>query len=145
MLVSHDPADVLPWADRILVLKNGEIIEEGSPHNLYYYPLSEYTAALLGTANFIDAGMAAALTISNAKDWLAGRFLLRPKHVQIDKGVNMGIPAEITSVAFSGSRDIIQIRVVNQLLWAESTSGRLKKGDKVLVFARLQDIHRLNC
>lgn len=145
LLVSHDPGDVLPWADRIIVLKNGKIIEEGTPHNLYYHPFSEYTASLLGPANLLDAGMAAALTISNAKDWLAGRFLLRPELVQIDKGENKGIPAEITNVAFSGSRDIIQIRVENQLLWADSTYGGCKQGDKVLVYARQQDIHRLNC
>ena len=110
ILVSHDPGDVMPWAERIIVLKNGKIIEEGSPLNLYYYPLSEYTAALLGTANLIDARMAAALTISNAKDWLAGRYLIRPEHVHFDTGKNTGIPAEITNVAFSGSRVIIQIR-----------------------------------
>jgi iron(III) transport system ATP-binding protein len=145
LLVSHDPGDVLPWAERIIVLKNGKMIEEGTPHNLYYHPFSEYTASLLGPANLLDASMAATLTISNAKDWLAGRFLLRPELVQIDKGENKGIPAEITYVAFSGSRDIIQIRVENQLLWADSTSGSCKQGDKVLVYAHPQAIHRINC
>ena len=144
LLVSHDPGDVLAWAERIIVLKNGKIIEEGTPHNLYNHPFSEYTASLLGPANLLKASMAAALTLSNAADLIEGSYLLRPELVQIDKGENMGIPGEITYVAFSGSRNIIQIRVGNQLLWADSTTRSYKQGDKVLVYARIQDIHRLN-
>jgi ABC-type sugar transport system ATPase subunit len=145
LLVSHDPGDVLPWADRIIVLKNGKIIEEGTPHNLYYHPLSEYTASLLGPANLLNANMAAALTKSNAKDWLEGRYLLRPELVQIDMEEKMGIPAEITSVEFSGSLKMIQLFVNNQILWANSLSGSTKKGARVCVFAEPQAIHRLNC
>ena len=48
ILVSHDPRDVLPWAHEILVLRDGRLIQQGSPLEVYSRPLEEYTAALLG-------------------------------------------------------------------------------------------------
>jgi ABC-type sulfate/molybdate transport systems ATPase subunit len=48
MLVSHDPRDVLSWADRLLVLRGGRLIQQGTPYDVYSHPMDEYTAALLG-------------------------------------------------------------------------------------------------
>lgn len=54
VLVSHDPANILSWADHIIVLQDGEIIQTGSPKEIYYYPINAYTAGLLGDYNFIE-------------------------------------------------------------------------------------------
>ncbi|MBT1690451.1 ABC transporter ATP-binding protein [Dawidia soli] len=48
MMVSHDPADTLPWADKILVLCNGQLVQEGTPEAVYKEPVDEYTAGLFG-------------------------------------------------------------------------------------------------
>ena len=54
VLVSHDPANILSWADHIIVLQDGEIIQTGSPEEIYYYPINAYTAGLLGDYNSIE-------------------------------------------------------------------------------------------
>jgi iron(III) transport system ATP-binding protein len=54
VLVSHDPANILSWADHIIVLQDGEIIQSGSPEEIYYYPINAYTAGLLGDYNTIE-------------------------------------------------------------------------------------------
>ena len=48
ILVSHDPRDILPWAHEMLVLRDGKLIRQGTPLDVYSRPLEEYTAALLG-------------------------------------------------------------------------------------------------
>ena len=48
MLVSHEPRDVLSWADRLLVLRGGRLIQQGAPYEVYSRPEDEYVAALLG-------------------------------------------------------------------------------------------------
>lgn len=48
ILVSHDPRDILPWAHEILVLRDGRLVQQGSPLEVYSRPLDEYIAALLG-------------------------------------------------------------------------------------------------
>jgi ABC-type sulfate/molybdate transport systems ATPase subunit len=53
IMTSHEPADVLPWADDILVLQNGQIIQKGSAEEVYKKPVSEYAAGLLGNYNLI--------------------------------------------------------------------------------------------
>lgn len=54
-LVSHDPRDILPWAHEILVLRDGRLIRQGTPLEVYNRPEDEYTAALLGDYT-IDKG-----------------------------------------------------------------------------------------
>ncbi len=53
LLTSHEPADVLSWADEILVLQQGKIIQKGTAEDVYKNPASEYAAGLLGNYNLI--------------------------------------------------------------------------------------------
>jgi ABC-type sugar transport system ATPase subunit len=53
IMTSHEPADVLPWADEILVLQNGKLIQRGTAEEVYKKPVSEYVAGLLGKYNLI--------------------------------------------------------------------------------------------
>lgn len=48
IITSHEPADVLPWADEILVLQQGKIIQKGTAEAVYKKPVSAYAAGLLG-------------------------------------------------------------------------------------------------
>lgn len=50
---THDPNDVLPFADDCLVLKNGERMAYETMPDLYRNPKTLYTAALFGEANCI--------------------------------------------------------------------------------------------
>jgi len=47
VLVSHDPVDGLSMADKMMIIKDGMLIEEGSPNTLYHHPKELYTATLL--------------------------------------------------------------------------------------------------
>jgi iron(III) transport system ATP-binding protein len=48
LMVSHDARDILSWADFVLVLKNGTILEKGSPGQISAFPKHKYTETLLG-------------------------------------------------------------------------------------------------
>ena len=54
ILVSHDPYDTLTWADKLLVLKDGRIVQQGSPREVYANPADEYVAGLLGDYTLAD-------------------------------------------------------------------------------------------
>ncbi len=58
ILVSHDPLDTLSWADEIIVLKDGKIVQQGSPQQLYQQPVNEYVGGLFGKYNLIMPGKA---------------------------------------------------------------------------------------
>jgi len=68
IMVSHDPAEVLSMADELIVIKEGEILETGSPKTLYQHPQNLYTARLLTNCNVLTREEAAACNILTTKN-----------------------------------------------------------------------------
>ncbi|HNU41816.1 MAG: ABC transporter [Bacteroidetes bacterium OLB12] len=80
VLVSHHPEDTLPWAHRVLVMKNGVIVQQGLPQQVYQQPKNEYVARLFGAYNLVDKPLARLLGKSNVSN-----KILRPEHFEIIK------------------------------------------------------------
>ena len=53
IVATHDSTDVLSFADEVVVMQNGAIIEKGIPKLIYENPKNEYVAALFGDVNKI--------------------------------------------------------------------------------------------
>lgn len=54
IFATHDSSDVLSFADEVLVLKDGQLIEEGNPESIYNCPKNKYIASLFGDVNEIE-------------------------------------------------------------------------------------------
>lgn len=52
MLVTHDQEEALSIADRVAVLRHGNIAQIGSPREVYHAPSSEEVASFVGDAQF---------------------------------------------------------------------------------------------
>ncbi|MBP2320108.1 molybdate transport system ATP-binding protein [Kibdelosporangium banguiense] len=48
VLVTHDPLDAMVLADRLLVVENGSVVQEGTPVEIARRPRTDYIAALVG-------------------------------------------------------------------------------------------------
>jgi molybdate transport system ATP-binding protein len=48
VLVTHDPLDAMVLADRLLVLENGSVVQEGTPVEVARRPRTDYIATLVG-------------------------------------------------------------------------------------------------
>jgi iron(III) transport system ATP-binding protein len=55
IFVTHDTKDALATADRIAILKNGEIEQTGSSKELYEKPVNAYVASFFGQINLFEA------------------------------------------------------------------------------------------
>lgn len=53
LTASHDPSDVLPFAERTLILQQGRVIADKNTQDLYKNPPDYYTASLFGQVNQI--------------------------------------------------------------------------------------------
>ncbi|MGW4338049.1 ABC transporter ATP-binding protein [Rhodococcus koreensis] len=58
--VTHDQAEALSLADRLVVMNTGHIEQIGSPEMVYRHPRTGYVAKALGTTNILDAEVLAA-------------------------------------------------------------------------------------
>jgi spermidine/putrescine transport system ATP-binding protein len=77
ILVSHDPTEVLALADDLIVMRDGQILDQGHPRELYDRPTNPYTALLLAKSNILssDAGKAVHIhsdsTIIIHQEWVS--------------------------------------------------------------------------
>lgn len=51
LMVTHDQAEAMSISDRILLLNNGKIVQEGSPESMYSKPETLFTADFMGSNN----------------------------------------------------------------------------------------------
>ena len=54
VLVTHDQEEALSLSDRICVIRAGEIVQIGTPQELYDRPQTRYVADFVGTSNFFE-------------------------------------------------------------------------------------------
>jgi ABC-type sugar transport system ATPase subunit len=136
ILVSHEPQDTLSWADRILVLREGQVVQAGPPQEIYRQPADPYVAGLFGRYNLIDIKTAAALGIAPLKDEKKKRLFVRPEQIQIHKGTvknTTSIPDHLRvkteSVTFVGSAYEVDVIYAGQRFSARSAEEGIAIGD----------------
>jgi iron(III) transport system ATP-binding protein len=52
--VTHDQAEALSMSDRIAVLSEGRIVQEGRPREIYHAPATKFVADFVGTSNALE-------------------------------------------------------------------------------------------
>jgi len=57
--VTHDQGEALAVSDRIIVMRDAEIAQEGAPRDLYEAPVDVFVADFIGDANLVDAEITA--------------------------------------------------------------------------------------
>ena len=59
IFVTHDQSEALAMSDKIVVMNEGRIEQEGSPEDVYTRPRSEFVARFLGNSNLLDGRVTA--------------------------------------------------------------------------------------
>lgn len=106
IIATHDSTDVLSFADEVLIMKNGEIIESGTPKAIFENPKSKYIASLFGDVNEINI------------DGIT-KFIY-PHQINIVK--NSDIKVEVLNSYFRGSHYLIEAKLDNNVLFFENDS-----------------------
>lgn len=68
IIVSHDPADGLFLGNQLLLIRHGQLIQQGEPSYIYNHPQHIYTAQLLGNAVVLSAEDAQQLGLHTTKE-----------------------------------------------------------------------------
>lgn len=90
VMVTHDQEEALTMADRIVVMKNAEVMQIGSPEQVYDEPNSPFVADFIGSINFLGEDQT--------------NSAVRPEHIRIAAYGSMnGIPAIVKHIEFRGA------------------------------------------
>jgi ABC-type sugar transport system ATPase subunit len=128
ILVSHDPVDLLSWADEIIIISEGKIIQRGSPEEVYKFPINEYAAALFGKYTIMSNELIRVFPSLENNN----RRFMRPGDFKISFNEN-DVSAEIQSLNFMGNFYEIEVNASGCKLIITSDSNNLNKGDVVYV------------
>ena len=65
--VTHDQQEALSVSDRIAVMNHGNVLQVGSPHEIYESPATDFVARFIGETNLFDAVVLNAKKISDGE------------------------------------------------------------------------------
>ena len=128
ILVSHDPVDLLSWADEIIVLHQGRIIQKGTPEEVYDSPINQYVAALFGKFNVMSPELIQLFpSLENH-----GRRFIRPGDFQINHEKEAGVEGEVLFSNFMGNYFEMDVNVSGLKLIITHTC-KFKIGETIFV------------
>lgn len=128
--VTHDQVEAMTLADRIAIMKGGEIIQLATPHEIYNRPVNKYVADFIGSPsmNFLQGDIQAnCFNVGDLRIPLSGYDYvndmqpegaaiigIRPEHVVTDElaaNAPFQIEVEIDLVEPTGSDTLIDVVV----------------------------------
>jgi ABC-type sugar transport system ATPase subunit len=133
ILISHDPSDTLPWADEIKIMRNGKIIQQGTPEQIYRQPVNEYAASLFGNYNLIPAEKAKDLGFGNVVNEIGKDLIIRPEQFRLATATDHAITGTVKNVSFFGSYYEAEIKVGSIEVKMRTPSIDKRKGEKVKI------------
>ena len=130
LLVTHEPDEAMRMADEIALMRDGKIVQQGAPYNVYTRPLDRAAVSFFSDANVLRANVSGALAHTpfgrflapGVPDGTAVDIVFRPQHVRIDfdragKGplptAADGTPARavVERARFMGNESLVEFRM----------------------------------
>ena len=160
--VTHDQSEAMSISDKIIIMNAGKIAQMGTPHEIYYHPVSEFVADFIGDANFLKGKMlrhegevdvveicGREVRVDGTGDRVAvgaeTTVVLRPEStVLCDEGI---LPCEVIVSTFMGAYQLYHVMVGDTKLIIHEYNPKGKKiyniGDKAGIFFEPNNAHAL--
>ncbi len=140
IMVTHDQDEALVCSDRIAVMNEGQIVQCGTPEEVYDYPCNKFVAEFLGAANMIKAkrGTGGVETdigffhLDKMPDWSEGLITIRPEWIKIreTEPEQNGVLATVEDSVYRGTNYDLFLKPGN-LRVRTSAYKHFRTGDKI--------------
>ncbi|MVM28582.1 ATP-binding cassette domain-containing protein [Spirosoma sp. HMF4905] len=134
LFVTHDATDALSIADTLGILRDGKLIQLGTPVAVYHQPVTAYAARMTGLVNILKAKYLSLLDLPES-DNPESLICLRPEQLKLD---DTGMPVTVRAVYFKGSHYELDVAVSRYVSLRLLTSRTDIQVDQV-VHIRLRD------
>ncbi|GAB4031829.1 ABC transporter ATP-binding protein [Spirosoma gilvum] len=111
LFVTHDASDALSLADTLGILRDGKLIQSGSPVTVYHQPTTSNAARMTGLANVFKAKYLPVFGFpepENSEEMIC----LRPEQVRLDE---QGVLGTVRAIFFKGSHYELDVQVSRYL------------------------------
>lgn len=129
--VTHDQDEALAVSDRIIVMQDGNIAQEGAPRELYETPASAFIADFMGEANVVDCdvinvdGQEATIRVERLTHRVSGRgvrpgpakLAVRPNAITLEPSAAGSFSGEITHTAYLGDHVEYEVKTATGTLF----------------------------
>ena len=149
--VTHDQEEALTMSDRVVVMRDGNILQIGTPRDIYNEPCNAFVADFIGESNIIDGIMHKDYLVEFANDYFdcvdkgfslkeRVQVVVRPEDFKIvpaDKGKISGI---VESIIFKGVHYEIMVDAMGYK-WKIHTTQYVEPGTLIGMDVAPMDIH----
>jgi iron(III) transport system ATP-binding protein len=123
-LVTHDREEALVSADVVALMRDGQIIQQGSPESVYSTPISPAMAISTGDALVLDASKLADGSTSylfsratNSTVVEAGHIVIRPEEIKLDRNLTGAQSiGRISKIDYYGHDAMVTLDCAGQIL-----------------------------
>ena len=137
VFVTHDQEDAFAVADRIAIIREGRLLQVGTPEELYDAPIAREVAEFIGRATLLPAsfdGRRATITLGGKSLSVAARAqagtsgdvlaVVRPDAVTLSHEGQDGWPATIISRRFAGTSVVYHVQTDDGVVLESETDAR---------------------
>ena len=137
--VTHDQVEAMSMADQIVLLDQGEIVQIGSPAEIYTKPKSVFSARFVGVPpmNILDMNKVSGVDFSikslekpNVKSEV--QYIgVRPEHISISK---RGLPVTVFGMDYFGGETVVRVHYHDNIIYMRcANQPDIKAGDELKI------------
>lgn len=134
---THDAEEALALADAIAVMRKGDIIQMGTPEEIYRHPSSRYVAELAGACNLIPPE----LMERQEHPKKSTLCFARAEHIRLCRKGSADFTGKLTDVMYQGYRYALKVRVYDQYDLLLYANRRLEVGKEVHLCVDKDKLH----
>ena len=144
IFVTHDQEEALAMSDEIFVMSKGEIVQSGTPVDIYDEPINRFVADFIGESNIVDGVMKEDYLVEfvgKEFECADAGIVIRPEDLSltsIDKGK---LTVEVDTQLFRGVHYEIICYDENGNEWMIHSTRKAEVGSKVGLYFEPHDIH----
>lgn len=151
IMVTHQAVDAFMMADQVVILKDGRVLQSGTPTDLYHHPRSEYVSDFFGASIWMEGkGNGKGIEtpfgcIPYQKELPEAAFqvFVRPENVKIAAAHTGDLHGKIKHKLFKGPHEVLIIanEVDSHIIHFETEHTSYNPGDRIHLKVEPRHIH----
>jgi len=141
--VTHDQVEAMTMSDRVVLMRDGRIEQQGTPAELYDRPASGFAARFLGTPpmNLLPWAVGAGLVPGALANGTGGSIGVRPERLRLGPP-GPGLTATVAAIEYLGADTLLTLDAAGVKLIARTDGHeRHRVGETVGVSCAAGDLH----